>query len=197
MKDLTVLTDDKLVSLYARGNNDAFDILLQRYECRIFSYILNIVKDEDQANDIFQDTFIKAIVTIKDGRYTESGKFGSWLTRIAHNLVIDYYRQEKAVPQVSCDNEEINILNRKELSDTNIEDCLIKDQILLDIRSLVSSLPALQKEVLEMRYYMNMSFKEIAETTGVGQNALRHSQPTQNCRRKEYNFDAIILLANC
>ena len=170
MKDLTALTDDKLVSLYARGNNDAFDILLQRYECRIFSYILNIVKDEDQANDIFQDTFIKAIVTIKDGRYTESGKFGSWLTRIAHNLVIDYYRQEKAVPQVSCDNEEINILNRKELCDTNIEDCLIKDQILLAIRSLVSSLPALQKEVLEMRYYMNMSFKEIAETTGVSIN---------------------------
>lgn len=170
MKDLTALTDDKLVSLYARGNNDAFDILLQRYECRIFSYILNIVKDEDQANDIFQDTFIKAIVTIKDGRYTESGKFGSWLTRIAHNLVIDYYRQEKAVPQVSCDNEEINILNRKELCDTNIEDCLIKDQILLDVRSLVSSLPALQKEVLEMRYYMNMSFKEIAETTGVSIN---------------------------
>lgn len=170
MKDLTALTDDKLVSLYARGNNDAFDILLQRYECRIFSYILNIVKDEDKANDIFQDTFIKAIVTIKDGRYTESGKFGSWLTRIAHNLVIDYYRQEKAVPQVSCDNEEINILNRKELSDTNIEDSLIKDQILLDIRSLVSSLPALQKEVLEMRYYMNMSFKEIAETTGVSIN---------------------------
>lgn len=170
MKDLTALTDDKLVSLYARGNNDAFDILLQRYECRIFSYILNIVKDEDQANDIFQDTFIKAIVTIKDGRYTESGKFGSWLTRIAHNLVIDYYRQEKAVTQVSCDNEEINILNRKELSDTNIEDSLIKDQILLDIRSLVSSLPALQKEVLEMRYYMNMSFKEIAETTGVSIN---------------------------
>lgn len=170
MKDLTALTDDKLVSLYARGNNDAFDILLQRYECRIFSYILNIVKDEDQANDIFQDTFIKAIVTIKDGRYTESGKFGSWLTRIAHNLVIDYYRQEKAVPQVSCDNEEINILNRKELCDTNIEDCLIKDQILLDIRNLVSSLPALQKEVLEMRYYMNMSFKEIAETTGVSIN---------------------------
>ena len=170
MKDLTALTDDKLVSLYAIGNNDAFDILLQRYECRIFSYILNIVKDEDQANDIFQDTFIKAIVTIKDGRYTESGKFGSWLTRIAHNLVIDYYRQEKAVPQVSCDNEEINILNRKELCDTNIEDCLIKDQILLDIRSLVSSLPALQKEVLEMRYYMNMSFKEIAETTGVSIN---------------------------
>ena len=170
MKDLTALTDDKLVSLYARGNNDAFDILLQRYECRIFSYILNIVKDEDQANDIFQDTFIKAIVTIKDGRYTESGKFGSWLTRIAHNLVIDYYRQEKAVPQVSYDNEEINILNRKELCDTNIEDCLIKDQILLDIRSLVSSLPALQKEVLEMRYYMNMSFKEIAETTGVSIN---------------------------
>lgn len=170
MKDLTALTDDKLVSLYARGNNDAFDILLQRYECRIFSYILNIVKDEDQANDIFQDTFIKAIVTIKDGRYTESGKFGSWLTRIAHNLVIDYYRQEKAVPQVSCDNEEINILNRKELSDTNIEDSLIKDQILLDIRNLVSSLPTLQKEVLEMRYYMNMSFKEIAETTGVSIN---------------------------
>lgn len=170
MKDLTALTDDKLVSLYARGNNDAFDILLQRYECRIFSYILNIVKDEDKANDIFQDTFIKAIVTIKDGRYTESGKFGSWLTRIAHNLVIDYYRQEKAVTQVSCDNEEINILNRKELSDTNIEDSLIKDQILLDIRNLVSSLPTLQKEVLEMRYYMNMSFKEIAETTGVSIN---------------------------
>ena len=165
-----MLSDEKLVSLYAQGENIAFDELLQRHQNRIFSYILNVVKDKDQANDLFQETFVKAIVTINQGRYTENGKFLAWIMRIAHNLIIDFYRQEKQMTQVSCDNEEVDILNRKELSEDTIEDELVHHQILNDVKNLVQSLPILQREVLEMRYYMDMSFKEIAEVTGVSIN---------------------------
>ena len=170
MEDLKMLSDEKLVSLYAQGENIAFDELLQRHQNRIFSYILNVVKDKDQANDLFQETFVKAIVTINQGRYTENGKFLAWIMRIAHNLIIDFYRQEKQMTQVSCDNEEVDILNRKELSEDTIEDELVHHQILNDVKNLVQSLPILQREVLEMRYYMDMSFKEIAEVTGVSIN---------------------------
>ncbi len=165
-----MLSDEKLVSLYATGENAAFDELLQRHQNRIFAYIVNIVKDKDIADDLFQETFVKAIVTINQGRYTENGKFLAWIMRIAHNLIIDHYRQEKQLAQVSSDNEEIDILNRKELSEDTIEDTLVRHQILKDVRSLVNALPDLQREVLEMRYYMNLSFKEIAEATGVSIN---------------------------
>lgn len=170
MEDLKVFTDDILVRLYADGNNEAFDVLLERYQNRIYSYIQNIVKDRDLANDLFQETFVKAIVTIKEGRYTETGKFNCWLTRIAHNLAIDYFRQAGAVTQISCDNEDLNILNRKDLSEATIEDSIVREQILSDVKQLVLSLPDVQKQVLEMRYYLNMSFKEIAEATGVSIN---------------------------
>lgn len=163
-------SDERLVSLYATGENAAFDELLQRHQNRIFTYIVNIVKDKDIADDLFQETFVKAIVTINQGRYTENGKFLAWIMRIAHNLIIDHYRQEKQLAQVSSDNEEIDILNRKELSEDTIEDTLVRHQILKDVRSLVNALPDLQREVLEMRYYMNLSFKEIAEATGVSIN---------------------------
>lgn len=170
MEDMNMLTDEQLVCLYAEGENTAFDVLLQRHQNRIFSYIYNIVKDKDLADDLFQETFVKAIITINQGRYTENGKFPAWITRIAHNLIIDYYRQEKAQAQLSCDNDDINILNRKELSEETIEDAIVRRQILSDVKLLVQELPESQKEVLEMRYYMDMSFKEIAEATGVSIN---------------------------
>ena len=169
MEDLNTLQDEQLVSLYANGENGAFDVLLQRHQGRVFSYIMNIVKDKDLADDLFQETFVKAIVTINQGRYTENGKFPAWITRIAHNLIIDYFRQEKSLAQLSCD-ENVNILNRKELSDETIEDSIVREQILNDVRLLVGQLPPLQREVLEMRYYQDMSFKEIAENTGVSIN---------------------------
>lgn len=170
MEDLNALQDEQLVSLYANGENGAFDVLLQRHQGRVLSYILNIVKDKDLADDLFQETFVKAIVTINQGRYTENGKFPAWITRIAHNLIIDYFRQEKSLAQLSCDDGNVNILNRKELSDETIEDSIVREQILNDVRLLVGQLPPLQREVLEMRYYQDMSFKEIAENTGVSIN---------------------------
>ncbi len=165
-----MLSDERLVSLYATGENAAFDELLQRHQNRIFTYIVNIVRDKNLADDLFQETFVKAIITINQGRYTENGKFLAWIIRIAHNLIIDHYRQEKQLSQVSSDNEEVDILNRKELSEDTIEDTLVRHQILKDVRNLVNALPDLQREVLEMRYYMNLSFKEIAEATGVSIN---------------------------
>ena len=170
MAKLTALTDDKLVSLYADGNNEAFDTLLNRHQNRVFTYILRIVKDSEVANDIFQDTFVKAITTIKQNRYSEAGKFGAWITRIAHNLIIHYYRQERSENLQSCDLPDLDILNRKDLSEETIEDKLVTHQIHNDIKRLVKALPELQREVLVMRYYHDMSFKEIADATNVSIN---------------------------
>ena len=164
------MTDEQLVKAYAEGKNEAFDILLKRHQERVFNYILRIVKNEDIANDIFQETFVKAILTIKQGRYTENGKFPAWISRIAHNLIIDFFRQEKSENHQSADLEEVDVLNRKELCEATIEDMLISDQIREDVKYLIKELPPLQREVLNMRYYQNLSFKEIAEMTGVSIN---------------------------
>lgn len=163
-------TDDQLVKAYASGNNEAFDILLRRHQDRIFNYILRIIKNEDIANDIFQETFVKAILTIKQGRYTENGRFPAWISRIAHNLIIDHYRQEKSENLQSADIEEVDVFNRKDLCEATIEDLIIADQIRDDVKYLIELLPELQREVLKMRYYQNLSFKEIAELTGVSIN---------------------------
>ena len=122
------------------------------------------------ADDIFQETFVKAIMTIKQGRYYDAGKFSAWITRIAHNLIIDYFRQEKSENTVSVDNDDTDVLNRRDLSEENIEDVLVTGQINTDVRRIMESLPESQREVLDMRFYRNMSFKEIAETTGVSIN---------------------------
>ena len=164
------MTDEQLVKAYAQGSNEAFDTLLKRHQNKVFNYILRVVKNEDVANDIFQETFVKAILTIKQGRYTENGKFPAWISRIDHNLIIDFYRQEKSENLQSADIEEIDILNRKELCDATIEDIIIADQITNDVKALICELPELQQEVLRMRYYSNLSFKEIAEKTGVSIN---------------------------
>lgn len=170
MQTLKKCTDDQLVSQYAKGSNEAFDVLLSRHQSRVFSYIFHIVKNRDLAEDIFQETFVKAIMTIKQGRYTENGKFSAWITRIAHNLIIDYYRQEKSENTVSTDEDETNLLNRKDLCEDNIEDEIVINQIYNDVRRIVDALPESQREVLLMRYYRNMSFKEIADATNVSIN---------------------------
>ncbi|MDE7125928.1 MAG: sigma-70 family RNA polymerase sigma factor [Muribaculaceae bacterium] len=170
MQNMKKLTDDQLVAAYANGNNDAFDTLLSRHQQQVFNYILRVVRSRDIADDIFQETFVKAITNIRQGRYTDSGKFPAWITRIAHNLIIDYFRQEKAENTTSADASPIDILNRAELSERNIEDTIVDRQIRDDIRSIILELPAPQKQVLIMRYYRNMSFKQIAAATGVSIN---------------------------
>lgn len=170
MQKTIELADDQLVTAYSAGDNEAFDILLNRHQANIFTYIQHLVKDPDLANDIFQETFVKAIMAIKQGQYTGDGRFAAWLARIAHNLVFDTYRQEKSVTIVSTDNEEVNVLNRKDLSEGTVEDAIIDTQIIDDVRDLVTSLPADQRAVVEMRYYENLSFKEIAARTGVSIN---------------------------
>lgn len=170
MQKFNKLTDEKLVNAYANGDNNAFDALLRRHQQRVFTYIFNIVKNKDVADDIFQETFVKAITTIKQGRYTDAGKFSAWINRIAHNLIIDYFRQEKSENAVSVDNDETDVLNRRDLSEENIEDILITGQINTDVRRIMESLPESQREVLEMRFFRDMSFKEIAEATGVSIN---------------------------
>ena len=164
------MADDALVKAYTEGSNEAFDTLLKRHQDRIFTYIHRIIKNEDVANDIFQETFVKAITTIRQGRYVHNGKFPAWISRIAHNLIIDYYRQEKSENLQSSDIQEVDILNRKELCEETIEDLIISRQICEDVKLLVEQLPPLQKEVLKMRYYQNLSFKELAELTGVSIN---------------------------
>ena len=170
MENLKQMTDDMLVSLYLKGNNTAFDILLNRHQDRLFNYIYFIVRSKEVAEDIFQETFVKAIVTLQQGRYTNDGKFAAWITRIAHNLVIDQFRVERNENTVSNDEAEVDLLNDAKLVEGNIENQLVNDQVLKDVRMLVDELPDCQREVVFMRYYQDMSFKEIAEATGVSIN---------------------------
>lgn len=170
MELLKSMTDEQLVRLYATGNNEAFDILLERHQQSLFNYILYAVRNRDLADDIFQDTFIKAITTIKQGRYTESGKFRAWIGRIAHNLIVDYFRQERNENTISNNEYELDLFNNSKLCDETIEDEMVKTQVLSDVQKLVAHLPESQKEVLTMRYYRDLNFKEIADLTGVSIN---------------------------
>jgi len=163
-------TDEELVGLYATGNNTAFDVLLKRHRNSVYSYIFFIVRNRELAEDIFQETFVKAIVTIKQGRYVETGKFKAWISRIAHNLIIDNFRLEKNEQLISNDECEVDLFNNRKLSDETVEDSLVRDQILSDVRKLINYLPENQREVLILRYYQDLSFKEIADATGVSIN---------------------------
>ena len=170
MENLKQMTDDMLVTLYLGGNNSAFDTLLSRHQDRLFNYIYFIVRSKEVAEDIFQETFVKAIVTLQQGRYTNDGKFAAWITRIAHNLVIDQFRIERNENTVSNDETEIDLLNNAKLSEGNIENRMVNEQELKDVRMLIDELPDCQREVVFMRYYQDMSFKEIADITGVSIN---------------------------
>ena len=170
MDKLKQMTDDVLVTLYLEGNNSAFDVLLNRHKDRLFNYIFFIVRSKEVAEDIFQETFVKAIVTLQQGRYTNDGKFAAWITRIAHNLVIDQFRIERNENAVSNDESEIDLLNDARLSEGTIENRMVNEQVLKDVRMLVDELPDCQREVVFMRYYQDMSFKDIADITGVSIN---------------------------
>lgn len=170
MDNMNSMTDDELVGLYSKGSNEAFDVLLSRYKDKLFAYIMFIVRRRDVADDIFQDTFVKAVTTLQRGGYTGSGKFGAWLTRIAHNLIIDYFRQDRNGNVISNDESDVDLLNNASLCEQNIEDRMVNVQILADVRRLVFMLPDNQREVVFMRYYQDLSFKEISDITGVSIN---------------------------
>lgn len=162
-------SDQELIRRYLTGNESSLEIIINRHKDRVFSYILMVVKSPQIADDLFQDTFIKVINTLKSGTYNEEGKFIHWVMRIAHNLVIDHFRKKKRMPikENSEDRDTFELLNMKTAS---VEDLMITDQIHKDLRILIDYLPKEQKEVLLMRHYTGMSFKDIAEETEVSIN---------------------------
>ncbi len=164
-----ILTDQELVRLYIDGDHSSLEALIKRHQRKIFSYIMLIVKDKHVAEDVFQDTFIKVINTLKAGNYNEEGKFLPWVMRIAHNLVIDYFRKSKRMPFLE-NSEEYDIFETLRIYDQTIEDKMIVEQIHKDVKQLIEYLPEEQKQVLKMRHYAEMSFKEIAEQTNVSIN---------------------------
>lgn len=169
MKAQTI-SDKELISRYLQGNQASLEKLIIRHKNKVFAYILMIVKDKELADDIFQDTFIKVINTIKAGNYKEEGKFIQWVMRIAHNLIIDHFRKSKRIPVVDNSNDEFDIFDTISLTDPSVEERMVRDQIHSDVRKLIEYLPPEQKEVLFMRHYSEMSFKDIAEQTNVSIN---------------------------
>jgi RNA polymerase sigma factor (sigma-70 family) len=163
------LNDQELVSQYLGGNENALEALITRHKSKIYSYIFQIVKDSQLAEDVFQDTFFKVINTLRKGNYNEEGKFLPWVLRIAHNLIIDHFRKNKRMPVVDG-GEDFDIFDILPLKQGNIEDRLIKEQIHSDVRKLIQFLPEDQKEVLMLRHYSDLSFKEIADLTNVSIN---------------------------
>ncbi|MBK21253.1 MAG: RNA polymerase subunit sigma-24 [Flavobacteriales bacterium] len=170
---LVNLSDQDLVSIYIKGNEGALEELINRHRSRIFSYIFITIKNQSLAEDFFQDTFIKVIKTLKSGRYNEEGKFLPWVMRIAHNLMIDYFRKQKKfrkVSPVSRDNEDFEIFSTIGYDELNMEQRMVKDQLRNDMKELLERLPEEQKQVVKLRHYYDMSFKEISDFTNVSIN---------------------------
>ena len=166
MKNLNALTDEMLVEMYIKGNDCAFDVLMKRYESKVFSYILFSVKNQELAEDLFQDVFVKVVVRLRNGKYQETGKFQAWLMRVAHNLVIDHFRKVPEETIISNDDSETDLFNDPVLAvNENREQEMIDQQLVADVKYLISRLPENQRQVLTMRYYEELSFKEIAEIT--------------------------------
>ena len=170
MKNLSTSTDYELVGLYENGNDNAFDELLQRHQSYVYSYILFLVKEEGVADDIFQETFTRAIMAIRSHKYQTTGKFSAWLIRIAHNLIIDSTRETESGMLVTQEKFSPIILNDIRLSEGGIETNIIEQQKADQLRKLLDYLPAVQREVVLLRFYEDLSFKEIAEKTGVSIN---------------------------
>ena len=163
-------SDYDLVKQFIDGNQLSLNTLINRHKKRVYTYIFLIVKKQHLAEDIFQDTFIKVIKSLRQGKYKDEGRFVSWVLRIAHNLVIDYYRKEKHLKVYSNDDNEIDIFNSQKFSDKTIEENIISDQISQKVKLLIEELPTDQKEVIMLRHYAGLSFKEIAEQTNVSIN---------------------------
>lgn len=192
MKNLNGMTDEELALSYVNGDNRAFDLLLARNQSKLYAYILCVVHDRDLADDVFQETFVKVISRLQEGRYTASGKFSAWLMRIAHNVIMDWYREQKSDRIVEpTEGNDLSNLSGEHLFEGNIENQYVNTQVMKDVRRIMDNLPAPQREVVYMRYYQQMSFKEISETTNVSINTAlgRMRYAIMNMRRmaKEHN----------
>jgi RNA polymerase sigma-70 factor (ECF subfamily) len=163
-------TDYELIQRFIEGEQSCFDEIIHRHKNKVFSYISLYIRDQALVEDIFQDTFLKVIQSVKSGKYYDNGKFLSWVMRIAHNLIIDHFRRLKQMNTTSNDDYESDIFNSKKFADDNVEDILIKSQIKKDVRMLIGQLPDDQKEVVILRHYAGLSFKEIADVTEVSIN---------------------------
>ncbi|MBR6339877.1 MAG: sigma-70 family RNA polymerase sigma factor [Alloprevotella sp.] len=196
MTHLQELADEKLVQLYRSGNNEAFDVLLSRYKDRLYSYILCAVHNPDVADDLFQETFVRAIMTIRQGRYREDGKFYAWLTRISHNLIVDQFRAENNMNCITPQEGDVDIFNQQRFATDSVESGIVTRQISSDVRRLVRNLPQTQREVVLMRFYQGLSFKEISQRTGVGINTAlgRMHYALQNMRRMAKEHDVQLTL---
>jgi len=181
------------VRQFVDGKQSAIEELISRHKNRVFTYILLIVKNQHLAEDIFQDTFIKVIKSLKAGKYQDKGKFVSWVLRIAHNLIIDYYRKQKLQKTLSNDDSEMDLFNSKKLAEDTVEDTMVQDQIYSEVRTLLESLPADQRNVVYLRHYCGLSFKEIADQTGVSINTalgrMRYALINMRKMMEEYNMN--------
>lgn len=167
---MSIIPDNQLINQYLAGHNEAFETLLARYKQRIYSFIYSKINNRDIADDIFQDTFIKVIKTLKKGAYNEEGRFLSWVMRIAHNLIVDHFRRKQRMPMHDSRDNEYDVFYNISESSQNVEEIMIDEQIKADLSQLILELPENQLEVLQMRLYQDMSFKEIAERTNVSIN---------------------------
>ncbi len=164
------ISDYELITRFIKGEESCFEELIHRHKNKVFAYISLYIRDQALAEDIFQDTFLKVIQSVKAGRYYDNGKFISWVMRISHNLIIDHFRRIKQMNTVSNDNYESDLFNSKKFAENNIEDDMINNQVKKDIRKMITHLPDDQKEVVILRHYAGLSFKEIAEITDVSIN---------------------------
>jgi len=163
-------TDNELVNEFINGSKSAIEVLIRRHQKKVFGYIHLLVKNRSTAEDIFQETFVKVIKSLQEGKYVDNNRFPSWVMRIAHNLIIDHFRREKQVKLLSKDDYEVDIFNATKFSEKTIEESMVLDQIHDDVRKLLDQLPDEQKEVVILRHYSDLSFKEIAEQTNVSIN---------------------------
>lgn len=171
MKKITKMTDEELAMAYVHGDNKAFDLLLARTQSKLFSYILFVVHDRDLADDLFQETFVKVITKLQQGKYSTTGKFLAWMMRIAHNVMMDWYREQRADKVVETNrNNDLSLISNHNVLDINVESKCVNEQILKDVHKMMNLLPPTQREVVFMRFYQDLSFKEIAEATNVSIN---------------------------
>lgn len=185
MSNFTAMSDHELVELYEQGVDKAFDVLLERNQEALFAYIMRLIQDVDQANDVFQETFMKAIVCIRSHQYKTTGKFSAWLMRIAHNLVIDSVRNNRNMPQYDGDMQNNVLYNNVRLSQECCEEDMLRQADLTTLEKMIGMLPPVQQEIVHLRFYEDLSFKEIAQITNVSINTAlgRMRYATLNLRK--------------
>ncbi|MDF1570074.1 MAG: sigma-70 family RNA polymerase sigma factor [Bacteroidales bacterium] len=164
------LSDQQLVQAFLNGDETCIETLINRHRTKVYTYILLTIKNQSLTEDLFQETFIKVIQSLRNGRYRDNGRFLSWVIRIAHNLIIDHFRKEKQMNSISNDDTEMDLFNSKKLAEDNIEQLMVSSQIRKDLRRLINELPDDQREVVLLRHFGGLSFKEIADHTGVSIN---------------------------